>query len=163
MDAAVAVVSVLKAVPALPMAIATPWNQIVDVVSGMIDAVKLMRDNRDECTHLITRVTKFLQSLVDEWRESNVQILDGTPTAARLMALRRYVFHHRCAFPVTKYACFGGRNLMTIRDDTTKWSRLGLLDSYIKRDRIKVAISRHGENLTDCFSTFQVRAHSIPS
>ena len=52
---------------------------------------------------------------------------------------------------------------MTIRDDTTEWSRLGLLDSYIKRDRIKVAVSRHGENLTDCFSTFQVRAYSVPS
>jgi len=45
---------------------------------------------------------------------------------------------------------------MSIRDDTKRWSRLSIWDSFTKRERIKVAISRHGENLTDCFNTFQV-------
>ena len=112
----------------------------------MIDAAKLM--------HLIAQVTKFLQSLVDEWAESNVQILDRTPTAAKLIILRRYVFCRLDVFSMLRYACFGDSNLMTIRDDTTEWSRLGLLDSYIERDRIKVVISRHGWNLTDCFSMY---------
>jgi hypothetical protein len=45
---------------------------------------------------------------------------------------------------------------MAIRDDTLRWSQLSLLKRYAKREEIKIAISRHGENLTDCFYTFLV-------
>ena len=158
-DATLAVASMLNDIPSLPLAIAGPLAQIVDVVSGTIEAIKLMRQNKDECLHLITRVVNFLQSLVDEWRTSNVPIFDGSPTAARLFALRLYVFYQCLTFSLPMSS--GSRNLMTIKDDATEWSRLSIWDSLIKRDRIKVAISRHGDNLTDCLSSFQVSIHDV--
>ncbi|KAF9514634.1 hypothetical protein BS47DRAFT_867759 [Hydnum rufescens UP504] len=66
----------------------------------------------------------------------NMPIVEGTPTATRLFTLKR--------------------NLMAIRDDALRWSRFNVLDSLVKRDKIKTGISRHGENLTDCFNTFQI-------
>jgi hypothetical protein len=51
-------------------------------------------------------------------------------------------------------------NLMAIYADTTRWSRLHLVKGYIQRDEIMTAISRHGENLRDCFLTFQVSVYS---
>ncbi|KAF9515759.1 hypothetical protein BS47DRAFT_1360837 [Hydnum rufescens UP504] len=88
-DAAVAMGSILDDIPALPLSIAAPLGQVVDVVSEIIRTIKLMRQNRNDCAHLINRVVKFLESLVDDLRTSSVPILDGTPTAARLFALRR--------------------------------------------------------------------------
>ena len=158
LNSAIAVLSRLKDVPILPMAISGPWGQAINAVSEMVDAVKLMHENQDDCAHLITRVVNFLQSLADEWVASTAPNLDGTPTAARLIALARYVFRRRRVFSVLKYTC---SNLLAIRDDTERWSRMSLLESYLKRDKVKVAISRHGENLTDCINTFQVSACQI--
>ncbi|KAF9514640.1 hypothetical protein BS47DRAFT_868085 [Hydnum rufescens UP504] len=133
-DAAVAMASMLDNIPSLPLALAGPLSQVLDVISGMIDAVKAVREGKHGCEHLIFRVLKFLQSLVDESRGSSVPIVEGTPTAARLFALKR--------------------NVMAIRDDALRWSQLSLVKRYAKREEIKIEISRHGENLTDCFHTF---------
>jgi hypothetical protein len=92
-DAAVAIGSVVEHIPAFPLAIAGPLRQVVDVVSGIIRTVNLMRQNRDDCAHLIGRIVRFLQSLVDDLRSSNVPILHGTRTTVRLFALKRLVFH----------------------------------------------------------------------
>ncbi|KAF9514633.1 hypothetical protein BS47DRAFT_867632 [Hydnum rufescens UP504] len=124
-DSALAMASILDDLPNLPLALAGPLSQVLDVVSGMIDAVKAMREGKDGCRHLVFRVLKFLQALMDESRGSNVPIVEGTRTAARLFALKR--------------------NLMSIRDDALQWSRFNVLDSYVKRDKIKTGISRHGE------------------
>jgi hypothetical protein len=88
-DAALAVASMLKDIPTLPLVLAGPLAQIADVMSGTIDSLKLMRDNREECIHLVDRVVKFLQALIADLKMSNMPIADGTPTAARLFALRR--------------------------------------------------------------------------
>ncbi|KAF9507390.1 hypothetical protein BS47DRAFT_312562 [Hydnum rufescens UP504] len=42
-----------------------------------------------------------------------------------------------------------------------RWSSLNLWRSYIQRDQIMRAISRHEQNLTDCFHVFQVTVTSI--
>jgi hypothetical protein len=99
-DAAVAMASMLDDLPNLPLALAGPLSQVLDVVSGMIDAVKAMRDGKDGCRHLVFRVLKFLQALVDESRGSDAPIVDGTPTATRLFALKRCVFPNPHAFYV---------------------------------------------------------------
>jgi hypothetical protein len=88
-DAVVAISSILEHIPALPQPIAGSLRQVVDVVSGIIRTINLMRQNRNDCAHLINRVVRFLQSLVDDLRASKAPILDGTPTTARLFALRR--------------------------------------------------------------------------
>ncbi|KAF9507418.1 hypothetical protein BS47DRAFT_308800 [Hydnum rufescens UP504] len=45
---------------------------------------------------------------------------------------------------------------MAICADAERWSSLNLLSLYVQRDQIMTAISRHGENLTDCFLAFQI-------
>ena len=80
----------------LPLTVAGPLTQIADIVSVTIDAVRLMRENREECAHLVARVVRFLRSLIVNLRTSNVSTPDGTPTAANLYTLKRYVLHcHR--------------------------------------------------------------------
>ena len=92
MDATLNIASMLGDIPTLPPALAGPLTQIADVVSVTVDAVKLMRENQDECAHLVSRVLRFLRSLIDNLRASNVTIADSTLTAANLFTLRRYVF-----------------------------------------------------------------------
>ncbi|KAF9519457.1 hypothetical protein BS47DRAFT_1148807 [Hydnum rufescens UP504] len=92
-DAAVAAGSILAHIPALPLSIGGPLRQVVDVVSEIIQTIDLMHQNRNDCAHLINRVVKFLQSLVDDLRRSKVPIRDSWPTTTRLFALRRCVFH----------------------------------------------------------------------
>jgi hypothetical protein len=132
-DVALAIASILDDIPTLPLALAGPLDQVLDVVSGLMHAVKTMRDGQDGCAHLMFRVLKFLHSLVDGLKRSNFPILDGTPTAASLFTLRRYVFSIPCPFSSAKYISFATSNLMAIRDDAIEWSRLNLLKSYIKR------------------------------
>lgn len=91
--------SLLNDIPTLPLALAGPFTQVIDVVSGTVDAVRLMRGNREECEHLMARIVRFLRSLIDHLTASKVPIVDGTPTAARLFALRRFVFHCRYLSP----------------------------------------------------------------
>jgi len=98
-DTALAISTILNNIPSLPRTIAGPLTQVVDVLSGMMEVVKLMRENQDTCSHLVNRVVRFLQNLVDEWLASDVPILDGTPTAARLIALGRYEFYPHSVFP----------------------------------------------------------------
>ena len=97
-DAALALPSILTDIPTLPLALVGPLAQVADVVSSTIEAVKLIRENREECAHLVSRIVRFLQSLVDHLRVSNVPLVDGTPTVASLIALKRYIFH-RCCTP----------------------------------------------------------------
>ncbi|KAF9512097.1 hypothetical protein BS47DRAFT_1383143 [Hydnum rufescens UP504] len=51
---------------------------------------------------------------VEDLRGSNIPIPDGSPTAVRLFALKS--------------------NLKAIKADVMRWSDLGLLDRYVKRD-----------------------------
>ena len=102
MDAAIVVASVLSDILTFPPGLATPLTQVTDIVLGTIDAVKLMRDNREESTHLVTRVVRFVRSLIDNLKASNLGIADHTPTAANLFALTRCVFHCHCASAVSK-------------------------------------------------------------
>ena len=98
LNASLDIASILHDIPDLPLTIAGPLTHVVDVVSEMMSAVKLLRENKDDCTHLITRVVKFLESLADEWKlwkTSNVPIVDGALIAARLIALKRSVTHRR--------------------------------------------------------------------
>ncbi|KAF9513628.1 hypothetical protein BS47DRAFT_1344131 [Hydnum rufescens UP504] len=87
-DAAVAVASIMEDISTIPLALITPLTQVLNVVSGIRVAVKAMRDGKDGCTHLIFRVLKFLQSLVDGLKGRNIP--DSTPTASNLSALKRY-------------------------------------------------------------------------
>jgi hypothetical protein len=121
-DAALALPSIVTDISTLPLALAGPFNQVADVVSDTIEILKLMRDNRDECAHLISRVVRFLRSLMDSLKASKVSVANDTPTAASLIALKRYIFHCHCTSIVLKNL-FGGSNLMAIRDDTERWSR----------------------------------------
>ncbi|KAF9502777.1 hypothetical protein BS47DRAFT_1019559, partial [Hydnum rufescens UP504] len=127
-DAALVLSSIIRDMPALPRALSGPLTQVFDVVAEVIEEVKTMRNGRDGCTQLIVRVTKFLESFVDGLKGSN--ILDNTTIASSLFILRR--------------------NLMAICADAKRWSSLNLWRSYIQRDQIISAISRHEQNLTDC-------------
>ncbi|KAF9503736.1 hypothetical protein BS47DRAFT_1402124 [Hydnum rufescens UP504] len=130
-DATLVLASIIRDMPA---PLSGPLTQVVDVVAEVIEAVKTMRDGRDGCLHLIVRVTKFLESLVGGLKGSNIS--DNTAVASSLFILRR--------------------NLTAIRADAERWSSLNLLSRYVQRDQIMTAISRHGENLTDCFHAFQI-------
>jgi hypothetical protein len=156
-DAAVAMRLIRGGLPNLPGAIAGPLGQVLDVISGMVDAVEAMREGKDGCKHLIFRVLTFLQSLENESRGSNVPITESTSTAARLLALKRCVSLQSFSILCAHHISFGDRNIMAIGADALRWSRLNVLDSYLMRDKIKNGVLRHGENLTDCFHTFQVR------
>jgi hypothetical protein len=160
-DAALAVASIMEDIHAVPLALINPLTQVLDVVSGIRDAVKKMRDGKDGCTHLIFRVLKFLHSLVDGLKGRNIP--DSTPTASSLFTLRRYVIQIPRTFSILKYNSFlyGHSNLMAIHADATRWSHLHLVKRYVQRDKIMTAISRHGDNLTDCLHTFQVSVYSI--
>ncbi|KAF9506199.1 hypothetical protein BS47DRAFT_456835 [Hydnum rufescens UP504] len=156
-DAALAVASIVDKIPSVPLALAGPLTQILDVASATMDIVKTMREGQEGCIRLIYRVLNFLQSLVEELRTIKAPVPDDTPTAARLFALKRFFsFRSRWMSCVLNNVSFCGSNLMAIRDDADRWARLGLLEKYLKRDEIKTGLSRHGENLTDCFSTFQI-------
>jgi hypothetical protein len=157
-DAALIMSSIIRDMPALPRALSGPLTQVFDVVAEVIDAVKTMRNGRDGCTHLIVRVTKFLESFVAGLKGSN--ILDNTAIASSLIILRRYASQFPSTISTVKYISFGHRNLMAICADAKRWSSLNPLSRYIQRDQIMIAISRHGENLTDCFHAFQVSVYS---
>ncbi|KAF9513946.1 hypothetical protein BS47DRAFT_1392840 [Hydnum rufescens UP504] len=133
-DAALIMSSIIRDMPALPRALSGPLTQVFDVLAEVIEAVKIMHSGRDGCTQLIVRVTKFLESFVGGLKESNV--LDNSAIASSLSILRR--------------------NLMAICADAKRWSSLNLLNRYIQRHRIMTAISRHEQNLTDCFHVFQI-------
>ncbi|KAF9503731.1 hypothetical protein BS47DRAFT_1386390 [Hydnum rufescens UP504] len=130
-DATLVLASIIRDMPA---PLSGPLTQVVDVVAEVIEAVKTMRNGRDGCTHLIFWVTKFLESFVGGLKGRI--ILDITAIASSLFILRR--------------------NLMTICADAKRWSSLNLWRSYVQRDQIMTAISRHRENLTDCFHAFQI-------
>ncbi|KAF9507680.1 hypothetical protein BS47DRAFT_1366507 [Hydnum rufescens UP504] len=132
-DTALIISSIIRDMPALPRALFGPLTQVFDVVAEAIEEVKTMRNGRDGCTQLIVRVTKFLEGFVDGLKGSS--ILDNTTIASSLFVLRR--------------------NLMAICADAKRWSSLNLWRSYIQRDQIMRAISRHEQNLTDCFHVFQ--------
>ena len=87
----------------LPLTVASPLTQIADIVSATIDAVRLMRENREECAHLVARVVRFLRSLIENLRASNVSTADGTPTAANLYTLKRCVLRCHCTSSMLKY------------------------------------------------------------
>ncbi|KAF9507664.1 hypothetical protein BS47DRAFT_1488726 [Hydnum rufescens UP504] len=123
-DAALVMSSLIRDMPALPLALSGPLTQVFDVAGEVIEAVKTMRDGRDGCTQLIVRVMKFLESFVGGLKGSNIP--DNTAVASSLFILRR--------------------NLMAICADANDG----------RRDQIMSAISRHGENLTDCFHAFQI-------
>jgi hypothetical protein len=99
-DVALALPSLLTDILTLPTGLAGPLSQVADVLSTTVEAVKLMRENQEECAHLLSRVMIFLQSLKDGMRATNVSFGDGTPTAAILIALNRYIFHLRCTSSV---------------------------------------------------------------
>jgi hypothetical protein len=158
-DAALVVTSIIRDMPALPRALSGPLSQVFNVVGEVIEAVKTMHDGRDACIHLIVRVTKFLESFVGGLKGSN--ILDNAAIASSLFFLRGYASQFPCTISTMKYIFFGGyRNLMAICADAKRWSSLNLLSRYTQRDQILTAISRHGENLTDCFHAFQVSMYS---
>ncbi|KAF9507405.1 hypothetical protein BS47DRAFT_1366681 [Hydnum rufescens UP504] len=138
-DAALLMSLLIHDMPALPRALSGPLTQVFDVVGEVIEAVKTMRDGRDGCTQLIVRVMKFLESFVGGLKGSNIP--DNTAVASSLFILRR--------------------NLMAICADAKRWSSLDLLSHYVQRDQIMSAISRHGENLTDCFHAFQSRDNRV--
>jgi hypothetical protein len=94
-DAPLALLSIIADIPTLPLALAGPLIQVTDALSSTVEAVKLMRANRKECAHLVSRVVRFLRSLIDNLRANKVSLANDTPTAAGLIALKRYIFHCR--------------------------------------------------------------------
>ena len=79
----------------IPLGFPGPLSQVADILSSTVEAVKLMHENQEECAHLVSRVVKFIQSLKDGMRATNVSFDDGTSTAVGLIALKRYVLHRR--------------------------------------------------------------------
>ncbi|KAF9506352.1 hypothetical protein BS47DRAFT_1367418 [Hydnum rufescens UP504] len=144
-NSTLAVAAVRVHIPALPGALVGPVTQVVDILAEISEAIKTMRDGKKGCVHLISRVMNFLHLFVEDLKGSNVPVPDGSPTAARLFALKRFI-------------SFSISNLKAIKADVMRWSDLGLLERYIKRDEINTGLSRHGENLTDCLSML----HSFP-
>ncbi|KAF9509782.1 hypothetical protein BS47DRAFT_127249 [Hydnum rufescens UP504] len=135
--AAVAVRLIRGDLPKLPGPVAGPLGQLLDVVSGILDAVEAMREE-DECKHLIFRALKFLQSLVDHLRGSNVPIAEGAPIHAAAFAL------NMC--------------LMEIRDDAHWWSQL---ITTVTLDKIKIVISRNPMDAFCFVMTLRVLMSSI--
>ncbi|KAF9505083.1 hypothetical protein BS47DRAFT_1400732 [Hydnum rufescens UP504] len=132
-DAPLVISSMIRDIPALPLALSGPLTRVFDVLAEVIEAVKTMQDGRDRCTQLLVRVTRFLETLVDGLKGKN---MNDTKIASSLRILTR--------------------NLMAIHADATQWSRLNLVKRYLQRDQITNAIAIHGENLTDCLHTFQI-------
>ncbi|KAF9504625.1 hypothetical protein BS47DRAFT_1354984 [Hydnum rufescens UP504] len=132
-DATLLVSSMIRDIPVLPPALSGPLAQVFHGVLEVIEAVKTLRDGRDECTQLMVRVTRFLGSFVEELKGKNV---DDTRIASSLHLL--------------------SRNLMIIHADATRWSHLNIVERYLQRDKVMNAIARHEENLTNCFHTFQI-------
>lgn len=95
-DAALALPSILADLRTLPPGLAGPLSQIPDILSGTVEAVKLMRENKEACAHLVSRVTKLFRSLINSMMESNASFGEGTATAASLVTLMRYIFLRRC-------------------------------------------------------------------
>ena len=95
-DPTLAIASILSDIPTLQLALVGPLTQIANVVSDTIDDMNFMHDDREECAHLVARVLRFLRSLIADLRGSSAPIADGTPTAARLFALRRCVSRRHC-------------------------------------------------------------------
>jgi hypothetical protein len=81
--------SILENILAVPRALISPLNQVLEVVSRISDAVKKMRDANDQCRHLMFRVLKLLQFLVDGLKGRDIP--DSTSTADSLLNLKRYV------------------------------------------------------------------------
>ncbi|KAF9504224.1 hypothetical protein BS47DRAFT_698927 [Hydnum rufescens UP504] len=97
---------------------------------------------------------KFLESFVGGLKGNNT--LDNTAIASSLFFLKGYASQFPWTISRVKYISFGYRNLMAIRADAKRWSSLNVWRSYIQRDQIITAISRHEVNLTDCLHTFQI-------
>jgi hypothetical protein len=93
-DAALVMSSLMRDMPALPRALSGPLTQVFDVVAEVIEVVTTMRDGRDGCTHLIVRVTKFLESFVGGLKGTNIP--DNTTIASSLIILRRYAPQFPC-------------------------------------------------------------------
>jgi hypothetical protein len=70
---------------------AGPLQQVMSVTGQLISIVKEIRDNKEDCEHLIERILLFVKNLAKECSQLNVPILHGTPTAARLYTLTMYV------------------------------------------------------------------------
>lgn len=157
-DPGLALASILDAVVTLPQVFVEPITHVLSVVSGMVEAVETMRDGKYGFERLLHRVLKFLQSLMDELQTINEPLDADTPTVKRLLALERCVLHDQRTSSVLNYLSLCGSNLIAIRDDAIRCAGLNLLDRFLKRDEIKAALSKHGEELTDCFSMFQVSA-----
>jgi len=66
---------------------AGPLAHVFGATKELLTIVNDMRDNKDRCEHLIERILRFIQSLVEELSRMNVPLQDGTSTAARLYAL----------------------------------------------------------------------------
>jgi hypothetical protein len=106
-DAALGLPSLLTDIRTLPSSLVGPLSQVTDVLSSTVEAVKLMRENQEECAHLVSRTVRYLRSLIDSMRTNNVSFADGTPTAASLIALKRYIFHLRCTSSTLKSPFWG--------------------------------------------------------
>ena len=103
LDDALAVTSILNDIPTLPLALAAlPLIQIANIVSVTVEAVKVMRENREEFAHLVARIVRFLLLLRDHLRASNVSVADGM-LAANLHTLKRCVLPCHCTFFALKY------------------------------------------------------------
>lgn len=48
------------------------------------------------------------------------------------------------------------RNIRAIKEDAEKWRDWNAWKRLANRSAIKIGLSRHGQNLSDCFQTFSV-------
>jgi hypothetical protein len=65
LDGVMATISRLRGLAYLVLNLASPWNRIMDIMSEMINSIREMRDNVEECAHLAHRIVTFLETLMD--------------------------------------------------------------------------------------------------
>lgn len=68
-----------------------PLSVVFGAAQQLIAVVGEMKDNRDECEHLLERILLFISGVAEELRVSNVVLVEGSSTAARLQTLLWYV------------------------------------------------------------------------
>ncbi|KIJ23083.1 hypothetical protein M422DRAFT_39808 [Sphaerobolus stellatus SS14] len=129
------VATLLKEVSEL-IPFASPLSSALGVTKELIAIINQMRDNDEGCSFLAIRILRILKTLGEEQGRLNELMRDGTPRRVRLSELET--------------------NIEAIKHDAEQWKKLSPFERFWARDKIKGAIDKHKNNLTDSMALFQI-------
>jgi hypothetical protein len=139
---------------------AGPLPQILCVTKELITTINQIQDNKDDCKHLVERIIRHMENIIEELTRMNAPLVAGTPTAARLYVLLSCVRGSLPSYPDNSaHICEFSRNIKAIRDDAIMWRDWSRLRRFWDRGAIKTGVLRHNQNLSDCFHSFSVGYH----